>query len=125
MTKPTPEEKCLHEWVSVSKGDFSYEECVKCGKVVDVCSPSPEARCEHEWGVGYSNSSCTKCGVKWPGSEARVDWKKEAREIVYKQDVYLGGLADLHLEFGEMLEEMVFGIAKALSAAFEKGREAR
>jgi hypothetical protein len=55
-----------------------------------------------------------------PSPEARVDWEGEAREIVLNYQCDGGEIGrDNH---GSELEER---IAKALSEAFEKGREAR
>ena len=53
--------------------------------------------------------------VKVP--EARVDWEKEARELL---DALIWENQD-NLEWDESAKV----VAKALSAAFEKGREAR
>ena len=53
-----------------------------------------------------------------PSPEARVDWEKEARETCSKT----GGHTDMG--DGKPCVSCV-AIAKALSAAFEKGREAR
>jgi hypothetical protein len=64
MTKPTPEEKCSHDW---DDGHIIGEirQCVHCGKF-EKPSPSPEARVGCMCGSGYASD----CKVHNP-SEAR------------------------------------------------------
>lgn len=143
VKKQTPEEKCKHQWFW--HWDENYASCMKCGVreksegVVSggrspACkagveadsrggsipstpnSPSPEARCEHNWGSWagekFEHNKCCLCGAYKVPPEARVDWEKEAREI-------------LGVWIAPFNPETVNRVAKALSAAFEKGREAR
>ena len=91
MNKPTPEEKCSHDWNVVEYRSGIYRECSKCCKEELMNSPSPEAR---------------------------VDWEKEARRIVDKKF----GVWSLTHKWKLFL---IKHIVPALSAAFEKGREAR
>ena len=117
--EPTPEEKCSHEW------NFKPAEIITCKKCGDYMQPE-------EWrktkgcmcGSGYASD----CNVHNP-PEARVDWEKEAelaaREIYpecgCQPQAYQGGCDDCV----KRSKDFVPAIAKALSAAFEKGREAR
>ena len=100
-TKPTPEEKCkcfCH--TEGFAGDITQHHC---------CSPSPEARCAYEH---LPDRVCMKCGKYEPTPEARVDWDEEARELLNGMEGYV-----------EVLKHKdVVLLAKALSAAFEKGR---
>jgi hypothetical protein len=103
LSQPTPEEKCLHI------GTYTATVCVRCNLVLKMQhdSPSPEARCK-----GCGTVGCTMHNDE---TEARVDWEKEAREIV-----------ECYPDFGGHVKpNAIRDIAEALSAAFEKGREAR
>jgi len=80
--------------------------------------PTPEEKCEHVWATQPTTKVpyCLYCGKdSSPSPEARVDWEKEAREILLSH----------YLETAYEKEIVLKKIAKALSAAFEKGREAR
>jgi hypothetical protein len=102
--KPTPEEKCPGCGLS----DCVHWEIEKSEKM-NKPSHSPEAK---KRDIPLDEiQGCLK--GKIPAPEARVDWEKEAREIVEK---YKGSW------FPHEMQEL---IAKALSNAFEKGREAR
>jgi hypothetical protein len=57
-----------------------------------------------------------------PSPEARVDWEKEANHICGEWYVIHYGNTGMTKNNLNVLESL---IAKALSAAFEKGREAR
>ena len=87
-------------------------------------NPTPEEKCSHEWGNKWIQPTkpselcgrlipiCTKCGIE--KSEARVDFGRETTDL----------MTQLHERNLRWIEE--FGlINKFLSAAFEKGREAR
>jgi hypothetical protein len=132
--QPTPEEKCEHLWVRVC-GDFSwYDECSKCKDVKArptpvyiKDSPSPEESCEHEWEcltLIPPVYKCSKCGfvphptIPRPSPEARVDWEDRARKLYNKIHQHIDNT-------DELSEDTIPIIAKALSNAFEKGREAR
>jgi len=107
--KPTPEEKCSHEWIQ--KTGLGYH-CRKCRTAKIRPSPSHEAKCEHD----DENPSCPKnqcvddgIHAKCSCPEARVDWDREA-EIVWNRI----GLTSLHS--GQKLI-----INHALQAAYEAG----
>jgi hypothetical protein len=86
-------------------------------------NPTPEEKCMislfeiHECLYGYGIEDDTRDDIAQaiykklnnPSPEARVDWKYEAEECLKVSHDY----------------EIVPNIVKALSAAFEKGREAR
>jgi hypothetical protein len=108
----------------------------------DYEKPTPEEKCKHCKCRLEHGLKCHQCGEKpSPSPEARVDWEKEAREIVEKlkkklhekdsecesnKDEYWGCLScAFDGEFNYGVEATIPLIAKALSAAFEKGREAR
>ncbi len=150
---PTPDGKCSHEFIKDNRIESVCKKCslrVNRSDALDpykpimnqpMSYPSLEARCEHDWkevhddinGQGVYGEYCERCN-DWKDvkdhigevnamvcpHEARVDWEKEAREIVnqfgYRSDSEMS-LADIQWLGRE--------IAKALSAAFEKGREAR
>jgi hypothetical protein len=59
-----------------------------------------------------------------PSPEARVDWEKEAKELVENRKIVGCVAASYPIVscYKPLIEQ---DIAKALSAAFEKGREAR
>jgi len=87
------------------------KESVMTNKLRDE-KPTPEEKCEHiKTPYGFlkcQNLKCEGCfPVSSPSPEARVDWEAEAWRLSCGHDW------------------MVPAIAKALSAAFEKGREAR
>jgi hypothetical protein len=76
-----------------------------------MTKPTPEEKwcnwCKQEHGW---NKDCPS-----PSPEARVDWAEQAKDLTNKFDVFNP------TEYWAMQD----AIAKALSAAFEKGREAR
>ena len=138
MDKATPEEKCSHElkekviqwlrlcltsyrrhWETEGKEKPKAAEIAATGELFDAAvqeihelilesrkkkpSPSPEARCLCKSGIRGKH-----CFDYHP-AEARVDWEKEARKSCqhhYKDNC-----------------KQCKAITKALSAAFEKGRE--
>ena len=122
--KPTP---CEHEW----QDEKYYPDCPSCKKCGQVVSkPTPEEKCmsrevcKHQRLVGDYCQACDRESYKSsPSPEARVDWEREADDIIegFMAD---GGEVDGRWikSSGSSLYER---IAKALSAAFEKGREAR
>jgi len=122
--KPTPEEKCvekiiMEDWKKHPHMKLSPVEGCTCV----CCSPSPAEKimCNQCNGWGYYIS---KDGTgPHTSPEARVDLEKEARELIsgFLSD---GGIIDYTYmkSIGGSLQKR---IAKALSAAFEKGREAR
>ena len=123
QTKPTPEEKC--DWCGYLGMVKQGEQCQKCRKP----SPSPEAKREcydpdmKTWGKHKYDKDgfCIFCGNTSP--EARVDWEEEAREIVEGNAIKNFGSSWFINREG--MNCCIADFAKALSAAFEKGREAR
>jgi hypothetical protein len=126
---PTPEEKCSHDWQKYKSSPQPV--CFKCGVVKP--SPSPEAKCKCEdlkvdldWTVW-----CPKCGekllvpIKPPAPEARVDWEKEAKKLLKQEERTVGTNYPLYDCTPHWWKRKYQVIAKALQAAFEKGREAR
>ena len=110
---PTPKEKCEHEWIQ--KTGLGYH-CRKCRTAKIRPSPSHEARCLCKSGIRGKH-----CFDYHP-AEARVDWEKEARALVNNlPTVSRTGL----IEFSKDDPKALKKITHALSAAFEKGREAR
>jgi hypothetical protein len=128
--KPTPEEKCKHGTYFDCLCKDCQEEarnippssvtCDQCGHIMNepergycdgdtwhLKKPSPK---EYVHDLMFQKLPIDSS----PSPEARVDWEKVARELV---DEYMS--EDLHED------DLVWGITKALSAAFEKGREAR
>ena len=116
---PTPEEKCE---------DTRCKKCKKGGWSISHCeyhhqrSPSPEARknchiCRMPEPHHDEFCSAGFCIHKVP--EARVDWEKQSEDIFYHPHfaIIMGS--------PEWCDYIVKKYAKALSAAFEKGREAR
>ena len=119
--KPTPEEKC-----ECGSTDFWFDRT--------VMGDDPAG----EDGMCYR---CSKCGKKQgekpsPSPEARVDWEKEAREIYNCKQCngtgsYVGSTMgnDGEEEPVEVqcdcYSQILYQITSALSAAYEKGREAR
>jgi hypothetical protein len=114
--KPTPEEKCSHDW-KWATDDYICRKCNTWRKAM-MPSPSPEARCDVH---AEQTQGCQRCFP--PSPEARVDWEKEADDIIE------GFMADGGEVDGDWVKSsgssLYKRIAKALSAAFEKGREAR
>ena len=89
-----------------------------------MTKPTPEEKCDCDcnenmkikdgWIRVKLDTSKTAYG-KTPSPEARVDWAEQAKDLTNKFDVFNP------TEYWAMQD----AIAKALSAAFEKGREAR
>ena len=98
--KPTPEEKCEHEQLA----------CTQCSEVV---SPSPEARKEKSLNDVIIDRADGKPVIS---PEARVDWESEVSELVQ---------AAISYSMKGDYEQFVSRCKEVLSAAFEKGREAR
>ncbi len=84
--------------------------------------PTPEEKCDVE-SEGFAMAPKSRKDVlivPSPSPEARVDWETQAREICDKISSDMGFIS------GEFIASKIQDdIAKALSAAFEKGREAR
>jgi len=153
MNKPTPEEKCSHEFYEVPKRMDIPVKCAKCGVMIDD-SPSPEAlklqdplphniTFHNKDGkvIGEFNFDKLPCTFKGdvdesakvfvdvvsqlitqrlqPSPEARVDWEGQAREILEIVDNCK------YTSLSDVGKHKVQIIANVLSAAFEKGREAR
>ena len=85
--------------------------------------PTTEEKCSHEFYEVLKRMDvpvkCAKCGVMIddsPSPEARVDWGREAEIIINAIP------ADREDDYFQMAKTI---IKNALSAAFEKGREAR
>jgi hypothetical protein len=121
------------------KHDCYWKDCV-CIKLPsqNKPSPSPEARCEHNWGSWagekFEHNKCCLCGAYKVPPDARVDWEKEAMGLVshfYCDDdhYYSCGMVPEcanDISKGQCTcgyDYQVKRISKALSAAFEKGRE--
>ncbi len=122
LSSPSPQARCKHQWAETPYGHL----CSKCAMpygckkhLLENPSPSPEAMeplkpeyakilNDHFWEI------VDMPNLK-PSPEARVDWENKAREIV----------KIVHDYPREYEDEALKRIAKALSAAFEKGREAR
>jgi hypothetical protein len=146
--QPTPEEKCsqlIYEpWVmgmnkermtlgcftTLEKAEEILNDCIRenfttsnlCDsgvsrKMLYLDSPSPEARCDVHT---EQTQGCQRCFP--PSPEARVDWEKDAQNMILMWFNYLqiGNGQNYHY-FGKLKEEL----SDALQAAFEKGREAR
>jgi hypothetical protein len=91
-------------------------------------NPTPEEKCEDTRCKkckkgGWSISYCESMHQRSPSPEARVDWEKSYDIIC----VHLNNMvADTGIQDkGGYLRAWAMNLAKALSAAFEKGREAR
>ena len=155
VDKPTPEEKCSHEWDDLAPQDGEIRQCVKCGQFecleheyirrvgnssvdanyclkcgadrwpTDKPSPSPEASVEKldrkSWAVGFYDG---KAEAERLSAEARVDWEKEARAVWYRVSFCKDPECFTQAPCVDC-ESQISEITKALSAAFEKGREAR
>ena len=89
-------------------------------------TPTPEEKCEHDWNLVEYRSGiyreCSKCCkeelMNSPSPEARVDWELKVRKILSR---FLKRASDPSYD-----EKHQFDVAiRDLSAAFEKGREAR
>ena len=124
--KPTP---CSHEWQIQHDEVKSYWQCVHCLLRKTSVKLTPEEKCEHKRITTFVH--CADCNhyvdpsvveehpKPSPSPEARVDWEKEANKMIDDELYHVtidGSKRRLHL---------TERIAKALSAAFEKGREAR
>ena len=93
-----------------------------------VMKPTHEEKCEHQWTVFRNAPFCSKChSTNQSSPEARVDWEKEAREIASNvmPDRWIHMVKDEPVDLFEIRKSYAISIAKALSAAFEKGREER
>jgi hypothetical protein len=83
--------------------------------------PTPEEKCEHEKHCFFPDRPCC-CRITSPSPEARVDWNGKASEIWAKilEAKSWQGMTEMKLL--ECLHNEWFTV---ISAAFEKGREAR
>jgi len=123
--EPTPEEKCKkHQWFF--HWDEGYASCINCGIKEHEETDRERYRSQVE---GHEKQECEDPNqpvmnqpMSSPSPEARVDWEKEADRIV------AGGWTDAG-DYGDITDEnwtcLKLDITKALSAAFEKGRETR
>lgn len=121
--KPTPEEKCSHDWIYTENGNIP--KCRLCG-------------------VSYAVKIFSTFDKPSPSHEARVDWEKDVKGIAKRMNNSLHGeLCDIMPSIAEDSEQPEWTVGElqvmidrfwrivtpsitiALSAAFEKGREAR
>ena len=88
-----------------------------------MTKPTPEEKC-------LPFCQCNKCcqDLSSPSPEARVDWEKEAMDIL--DGLYLDAVKDSHPHHLPVpciggIKECAKAIANLCKAAFEKGRETR
>ena len=108
MTKPTP---CEHEWQIQHDEVKSYWQCTKCLLRKTSVEPTPEEKCKQKWCEHITEDEYKNHWLKYEGLDGRL-WCRG-----FKFCPICGAAKP-----SETLQTM---IAKALSAAFEKGREAR